>query len=91
MNPLILADIASAVATLLGNPLFGHDAEKLTGIAGLISLAFQVTGMNDQDRQLLLAQVQQANAENRVLSEAEMAVWHARHEAAKKAIQDWKP
>ncbi len=91
MNLAILAEIANAFSVLATNPLFGSKSDEVAGIAGLVALAFNVTGMNDVDRQALLAQIKQANAEGRGLTDDEMAAWKARHEAAKAIIEGWKP
>lgn len=91
MNFLLLAEIASAFATLATNPVFGAKSQEVSAIAALVGLAFRATGMADVDRQALLAQIRQANEEGRGLTDSEMDAWKARHEAAKAIIESWKP
>lgn len=89
MNLLLLANIASAFATLAKNPAMGKKSDEVSAVAGLVGLAFQVTGMVDTERRLLLAQVENANLRGSGLTDLEMADWHDRHARAKAAIEGW--
>lgn len=91
MNLTIIAGIANAFATLANNPAFGGDAEKISGIAGLVGLAFSAAGMVSEERALLLEQIERANLEGRLLTDEEMNAWKERHAAAKAAIENWQP
>jgi hypothetical protein len=91
MNVLLLLNIANALATLGRNPAFGADVNAGAQVFSLAGIAFQEFAMNDAERQILLEQIQRANAEGRVsLTDEETAQWHTRHEVAKAAIQGWK-
>jgi hypothetical protein len=91
MDTMLLAQIAQALALLAANPALGDKGSQLAGIANLVALAFQVVGFNDADRALLLAQIEEANANGRGLTEEQRDGWKARHEAASRIIEGWQP
>jgi hydroxyethylthiazole kinase-like sugar kinase family protein len=91
MDATVLAQIAQALALLAANPALGNKGSDLAGIANLVALAFQVGKFNNDDRQALLAQIEEANAAGRGLTEEQRAGWKARHEAASSVIEQWQP
>lgn len=94
MNPLnflLLGQIAEAFSALAFNPAFEGKGDKVGEFAGLVGLAFDQAALADQDRRVLLAQLEEANAANRGLTDEQKAHWREQHEGAHAAIQAWRP
>lgn len=88
---LLLGQIAEAFSAFAFNPVFDGKGEEVGVVAGLVGLAFQQGAIADADRRVLLAQIEEANAANRGLTDPQKAEWRARHEVAKAAIEAWRP
>ena len=86
----LMTRIVGALGVLATNPLWSKDTAKVQAILGLGGLALQEFGMFDADRQVLLEQIEAANAEGRLLTDEEMESWTNRHIAAKAIIEGWK-
>jgi hypothetical protein len=87
----LLGQIAGAFSTLAFNPAFEGKGEDIGAAAGLVGLAFQQGALAESDARVLLAQLEEANAAGRGLTDEQKAQWRALHEASKAAIAAWNP